>query len=448
MSTAARLVSPPVPHLEAVTIGPGARHALIASWLGWLFDGFETYALVLVMGTAVHQLLPSGRLVAAPLYIAGLLSATLLGWAVGGVIAGVLTDYIGRRRMLMLSVLWYAAFTGLTALSGGYWALLAFRFLVGLGLGAEWGPGAAIVAELWPPASRGRAAATLHAAHGFGFLLALSAWLLIEPRGPGSWRWMFVVGVAPAFLLLYVRRAVQEPELWVAADARRREARARIVTGTGSTADREAVRFTLAQTLSRRELRQRVGLLFVMSLASVVGWWSASKWIPLHAVEIAAAAGEPIARWKSAAELAFVVGSIAGYLAFGVLADRYGRKPSTGLYFLGALGVSWWFFLGVRGWYPLLAGAAANGFFASGQFAWMTAYLPELFPTRVRGSATSLVFDSSRAVAAAGPLLAGALAASLGGVGRAAPLLALVYLVGLAATPFAGPETRGTTLPD
>ncbi len=272
MSTAARLVSPLAPHLEAITIGPRARHALIASWLGWLFDGFETYALVLVMGTAVHQLLPSGRLAAAPLYVAGLLSATLLGWACGGVIAGVLTDYIGRRRMLMLSVLWYAAFTGLTALSGGYWALLSFRFLVGLGLGAEWGPGAAIVAELWPPPSRGRAAGTLHAAHGVGFLLAVCAWLVIEPLGPGSWRWMFVVGVAPAFLLLYVRRAVREPTLWVAADARRREARARIVTGTGSTADRETVRFTLAQTLSRPELRQRVGLLCVMSLASVVGW--------------------------------------------------------------------------------------------------------------------------------------------------------------------------------
>jgi MFS family permease len=137
------------------SIGKGGWRALAASWMGWMFDGYETYALVLVMAPAVTQLLPPDKRPGATVYMGGLLAVTLLGWAMGGVVAGVLTDYIGRKRMLMVSILWYAVFAGLTALSLNYWSLLAFRFLTGLGLGAEWGPGTAIVAEFWPPSLRG-----------------------------------------------------------------------------------------------------------------------------------------------------------------------------------------------------------------------------------------------------------------------------------------------------
>src|SRR5215469_6797020 len=157
--------------------------ALIASWLGWMFDGYETYGLVLVMAPAVHQLLTPERLSRASLYMGGLLAATMVGWAAGGVAAGVVADYIGRRRTLMLSILCYAVFAGLAAISWDYWSLLIFRFLTGLGLGAEWGPGAAIVAEFWPPASRGRAGGALHAGYGVGFLLASGIWLVLSPLG-------------------------------------------------------------------------------------------------------------------------------------------------------------------------------------------------------------------------------------------------------------------------
>ena len=177
---------------------------LAACWLGWMFHGYETYALVLTMAPAVHQILP--EVAKAPIYMGGLLSATLLGWACGGIAAGVLADYLGRRRTLMLSIFWYALFAGLTALSQTYSSFLVFRFFTGFGLGAEWGPGAAIVAELWPPVSRGRAAGVLHSAHGVGIFLAAGIWLLLSPLGPSAWRYMFVVGVLPAFLLLYVRR--------------------------------------------------------------------------------------------------------------------------------------------------------------------------------------------------------------------------------------------------
>lgn len=251
----------------------------------------------------------------------GLFSVTLLGWAVGGVAAGVLADYIGRKRMLMLSILCYAVFAGLTALSWDYWSLLIFRFFTGLGLGAEWGPGAAIVAEFWPPSSRGRAAGALHAAYGVGLLLASGVWLLLNPLGPSSWRYMFVIGISPAFLLLYVRRWVDDPSLWVAANKRRREAGKRLEMGGVSQQDQELVQFTVTRVVSDPEMRRRVGLLLLMSISTVVGWWSASTWIPQYAAQLPATDGYQSQLSSSLAGIMFSAGSIAGYLVLGLLAD-------------------------------------------------------------------------------------------------------------------------------
>jgi MFS family permease len=432
---------------RTTSIGKAGWRALAASWLGWMFDGYETYALVLVMTSALHQLLALDRLPRASIYMGGLLTVTLLGWAAGGVAAGVLADYVGRRRTLMLSILWYAVFAGLTALSWDYWSLLIFRFFTGIGLGAEWGPGAAIVAEFWPPASRGRAAGALHSAYGFGLLLASGIWLLLNPLGPSSWRYMFVIGILPAFLLLYVRRWVDEPALWVAANQDRREAQKRLEMGGVSPQDRELVQFTVTRILSEPELRRRVGLLLLMSMTTVVGWWSASMWIPQYAAQIATNAGHPSQLSSSLVGLMFSAGSIAGYVVLGLLADILGRKPTTWLYYLGALVLSLCFFLLTNDRRALLIMAAANGFFSGGQFAWMTIYLPELFPTRVRGSAICLVCNSSRIVAGLGPLLAGWLISFFGGIGTAAATMSLIYIVGLIVTPFAGPETRGKPLP-
>src|SRR5207245_1832615 len=127
-------------HAQPQALTAASWRALIASFLGWMFDGYETYALILVAGVALRQLLPPDQLASIPIYIGGLLAVTLVGWATGGIIAGVLADYIGRKRMLMLSILWYALFTGLTAFAASYTSLLILRFLTGLGLGAEWGP--------------------------------------------------------------------------------------------------------------------------------------------------------------------------------------------------------------------------------------------------------------------------------------------------------------------
>jgi len=429
------------------SIGKPSWRALIASWLGWMFDGYETYGLVLVMGPAVHQFLPPDRLPRASVYIGGLLAVTMVGWAAGGVAAGVVADYFGRRRTLMLSILCYAVFTGLAAMSWSYWSLLIFRFLTGLGLGAEWGPGAAIVAEFWPPSSRGRAGGALHAAYGVGLLVASGIWLLLSPLGQWSWRYMFVVGILPAFLLLYVRRCVDEPALWIAASRNRQDAQERLQMGRGSPQDRALAQFTIARILSDPELRRRVSLLLLMSIATVVGWWSASTWIPQFAAELTKHAEIEMRLSSSMVGLMFSVGSIAGFLALGFLADALGRKPTIWFYYLGALVLSLCYFLLIRQRTAILIMAGANGFFSSGQFAWMTIYLPELFPTRVRGTAMSLVFDSSRSFAGLGPLFAGWLISMFRGIGTAAAVMSLIYIVGLVVTPFAGPETKGKPLP-
>ena len=256
-----------------------------------------------------------------------------------------------------------------------------------------------------------------------------------------------LIGILPAFLLLYVRRCVDEPAVWIAASRNRREAQQRLQMGRGSSHDRELVQFTVSRILSDPELRRRVGILLLMSVTTVVGWWSASTWIPEFANELTKHAESQMRLSSSMVGLMFAVGSIAGFLSLGFLADTVGRKPTIWLYYLGALVLSLCYFLFARERTALLVMAGANGFFSSGQFAWMTIYLPELFPTRVRGTAMSLVFDSSRSIAGLGPLLAGWLVSLFGGIGTAAAVMSLIYIVGLIATPFAGQRLRESHCP-
>ena len=422
--------------------------ALVASFLGWLFDGYETYALILVAAIALRQLLEPQQLASLPIYIGGLLAVTLVGWATGGIVAGVLADYIGRKRVLMLSILWYALFTGLTALATSYASFMILRFLTGLGLGAEWGPGTAILGESWPPRSRGRAASVLQSAFAMGLVLASVVWLYVAPFGPSAWRAMFLIGVLPALSVLWIRRSVRESDLWVAARDRRQLARQRLAGGHAVSADDRALTgFTVKRILLAPDLRRRLALLLVLSICTIVAWWAVSTWIPFYAGQIAAKAGGNAQRWVALAGLYYNLGAILGFVVFGVLADTWGRKPTMVLYYAGSIVLVVVLFRVVQDPFTFLVVAAVNGFFTVGQFAWMPVYLPELFPTDVRGSAISLVFDVTRYLAAAGPLLAGWLIVSLGGMSTAASIFGLAYVVGMIVTPFVAPETKGRPLP-
>jgi MFS family permease len=424
-----------------------AWRALLIAGAGWLFDGYETFALILVGAPAIRDLTPAADLPHLPLYFAGLVAVTLVGWATGGLVGGVLTDYLGRRRMLMLSVVCYAVFTGLSAAAQTYWLLVLFRFLTGLGLGGEFCPGAALVGELWPPAQRGRAASALTAAFGVGSLLAAGLWFAIEPLGPGAWRYMFLIGILPAVLVLWMRRGLADPAAWVDADRRRQAARAAAAAGRRlSEAERQLARLTLVDLFARAELRRRTLLLLVMAFATIVGYWAVSTWIPQYANRVAERVGLTGGEWGARAGLLWSAGGIAGYLVLGLMADAWGRKRTIALFFAGSLVAGVAPFLVQRDLGLFLAAAAVNGFFTTGQFAWMAIYLPEVYPTALRGTGMAVVFNSARYAAALGPLAAGWLVESLGGIAQAAVIVNAVYLLGLAATPFAAPETRGLPL--
>jgi MFS family permease len=183
-----------------------------------------------------------------------------------------------------------------------------------------------------------------------------------------------------------------------------------------------------------------------MATASAVGFWAISSWVPPFAGSVAAKAGFSGPQWASYTAMTFTAGTIVGYIGFGFLADAYGRKPITLLFFAMSLLLTPVMFLWASNLYVLLLVAALLGCFASGQFTWMSTWLPELFPTRMRATGAGFIFNASRIPAACGVLIAGALIVYFGGYGNAAMTIATIYLLGLAIGPFL-PETAGKPLP-
>ena len=422
-------------------------NTLLASNLGWLFDGYETYALIISVGVALRQLLDPSQYGQIPAYAGTVIAVTLLGWGIGGLIGGVVADYIGRKRTMMLAILAYSIMTGLSAFAWDWTSFAVLRFLVGVAIGSEWVTGASIMSEMWPDRARGRGVGLMQCGLGIGFFLASFVWLFINPLGPGAWRYMFLLGILPALLTLWVRRAIPESEPWQRVDAQRRAALERKRSGAALGAqDRALARFTVADLFADPEIRRRTILAFLMSLATTFAFWGISTWIPPYVASVATAAGLPGQQWASYAGMAYNGASIIGYAAFGFLADAYGRKPVTLFYVAMAfimvpISFLWAHDLGV-----LLVCAGLLGVFVSGQYTWMSAWLPELFPTRVRATGAGFVFNMPRLIAWVGPLIAGTLIANFGSFGRAAMAISLIYILSLVCAPFL-PETKGKPLP-
>jgi len=421
---------------------------LIASNLGWLFDGYETYALIIAVGVALRQLLDPSQYAQIPVYAGTVIALTLLGWGVGGLIGGVITDYLGRKRTMLFAILAYSVMTGLSAFAWDWVSFAVLRFLVGVAIGSEWVTGTSIVAEMWPDRARGKGVGLMQCGLGIGFFLASLAWLFVNPLGPDAWRYMFVLGVLPALLTLWVRRAIPESDRWERIDAQRRVALEKKRSGVALAAhDRALARFTVADLFAEPEIRKRTILAFLMSLATTFAFWGISTWIPPYVASVATAAGLPGQQWASYAGLAYNGASIIGYAGFGFLADAYGRKPVTLFYVVAAFVMVPISFLWAHDLGILLVCAGLLGVFVSGQYTWMSAWLPELFPTRVRATGTGFVFNMPRLIAWVGPLIAGTLIANFGGFGRAATAISFIYILSLASAPFL-PETKGKPLPD
>lgn len=430
----------------ARTLNRTQWRSLLAANLGWLFDGFETYALILTAGLVLRQLDPSAPQGQVSFLTGATIAVTLLGWGFGGILGGVFADYFGRRRALLVSMVLYAAFTGLTAVSWSWGSFLVLRFITGFALGSEWGTGTSLVAETWPARARAKAAGFMQCGLGLGFFVASACWYFIGPLGDDSWRIMFLIGVLPALFALWLRRKVPESEQWMSAQRRRAELRGR--AGEKLTArEKSFTRLTLRQIMVDPRLRRLTILGLLMSLVTTLGWWGISSWVPAYVASRAAATGHSATAWASWAGMIYNAGAIAGYIAFGYLADRIGRKSAVLLYFGASLVLTPVLFLWTHSLGVIVVVLVINGFFTLGQYTWMPVWLPEFYPTHLRATGAAFVFNAARFVAFLGPLTAGAIISRLGGYGIAATAVGMIYVLGLIVAPF-GPETRGQQLPE
>lgn len=422
--------------------------ALLASNLGWTFDGFEIFALILTVGVALHQLLDPADYRLIPAYAGAVIAITVVGWGIGGLLGGVLADYIGRKQTMILAVLAYSLMTGLSALAWDWLSFAALRFLVGVAIGSEWATGTSIMAELWPDHSRGKGAAFMQSGFAIGSMLASGAWLVIGATGPGAWRSMYLIGVLPALLTFWIRRSIPESLRWERSNERRRAALGRQRQGVElGDEDAALARFTLIDLFAEPAVRSRLTLTLLMSLSVTIAYFGVSTWVPSYVGSVATGAGLSSERWAALAGLLQNLGALAGFFCFGFLADALGRKPTTILFYFMSLFLTPVVYMWVQDVYVMLIAFGIYGFFVQGIFSWLPIWLPELFPTRMRGTAVAFAFNAPRFVSWIGPLIGGSLIVSLGGYGRAATIVGLFYILGLAAAPFL-PETNGEPLPE
>ena len=409
---------------------------LFVAWLGWVFDSMDSTIYALVLQPALHNLLrsPGGGPVTAEVigwYGGIIFSIFLIGWAIGGVLFGMFADRFGRAKTLVFTILIYALFTGLAALSQTWWQLALFRFITALGIGGEWAAGAALVAEVWPEDKRTKAAGLLQSAWAGGFFMAAFLNLLLRDYG---WRPMFVVGIAPAVVVIFIFLWVKEPERWVKARAAEQQTRLR---------PRKLAEL-FAPGMARSTLVGS-GLAFV----AVFGLWGATNWTPtlVRALpDLHGLSASELTSHVSYAIMLLNVGALVGYLSFGPLADRLGRRWVFGLMCAGSLVMLPATFLTPRTYVHVLLLLPLLGFFNNGIFTGFPIYLPELYPTRIRATGAGFCFNVGRVLAAVGPFVTGYLVTVFGSFGLAASAVALIYLVGLLILPFA-PETKGQPLP-
>lgn len=419
---------------------------LFVGWLGWVFDSMDGTLYSLVQAPSMIELMgPGASAETVRFYSRVVLAVMLVGWAAGGIIFGTLADYIGRAKALAATVLIYSLFTGLSALSQNWQHLAAFRFITGLGLGGEWAAGAALVAEVWPDRLRAKAGAILQSAAAFGFFFAAVINLLV---GVHSWRYVYIVGAAPAIFVLIIRLLVKEPQAWLEVrDARRQAKAAPSAEDEVRGGVREDHSFTLKQLFNsklRRDTLIASSLAFVVLLAL----WGATVWIPAAVREMAARAGvgaDDQTRYASYGVMLLNGGSLFGYLSFAPLADRIGRRGAFLFFFLGGVIAFPMTFLLMTSITQVFVLLPLVGFFTLGVTSGFPIYLPELFPTRVRTTGVGFCYNLGRIVTAGSVFLTGYLSALVGSEAKTASAVSLIYILGMFLLIFAR-ETRGQRL--
>ncbi len=377
-------------HLRELT--PVQWKSGIAAWLGWFFDGLDMHLYTLVAALYVQELVRAGSPTDPGVKTASsfIQAAFLVGWAVGGGLFGRIGDRIGRSRALGLTILTYAVFTGLQAAAGTWWQLLIFRFLSALGIGGEWAVGASLLSETWPRKWRPWIAAVLQTAVNLGVLIACGGYYIFAQTGVPV-RYVFLIGILPAFMVAWIRRSLPEPEEWRTAKS---EARGRQPGHQGP--------------LQRRGRRTTLLAILLCSL-SLTGWWAFLFWNPQHVRNLPEVAAWTHERREGLVTMTFfliVAVSIAGNFFAGLLAKLLGYRRAIAVMCAGFFACFVGAFATTRGHIGIIPWFSAIGFF-SGVFGLFTMYLPPLFPTLLRTTGAGFSYNIGRIAAAAGTIVFG-----------------------------------------
>ncbi|MGZ7081179.1 MAG: MFS transporter [Thermoanaerobaculia bacterium] len=392
-----------------------AWRALFAAQIGWMLDAMD----FLLFTFAVLPIQKEFALSSATM--GALSSVALIASAIGGIAFGRIADRIGRVRAMTFSILLYSGATAGLATSHALWQLVMWRVLVGLGMGGEWSCGSVLVAETWPAEHRGKAMGIMQSGWAIGGMLAaaLSA-LFLERAG---WRVLFLIGALPAVAAFIIRRNVEEPPLW-----RDRE--------------RQPTRWS---EMFDAAFRRRTIIATFLASSVLIALWGVITWLPAFLATAVEKGGAGLTLTKSASWLIAVqIGAFFGYISFGWIADRIGRRPAFTIFMIAATIVVPVFAFGARSTITLLLIGPLVGYFAYGYFSMFGAMLAELYPTRIRASAQGFCYNTGRLASAAAPYAIGA-AAQSHGLGTAIAIDALFFAVG-GVLVWLLPETKGAEL--
>ena len=368
-------------------LSPQQVRSGLAAWLGWLFDGLDMHLYTLVATAFVAQLLMTGEGDPEVGQKASIIQAAfLVGWALGGGFFGRVADLLGRSKALVLTILTYACFTGLSFFATEWWHLMAFRFLAALGIGGEWAVGASLLSETWPKSWRPWIAATLQTAVNCGILLACLSGALLAGKPP---HWIFLVGVLPAFITLWIRKSVPETEEWT--EARKGQPTPRIRELFGPRV---------------RNVTWRVMLICAVSLTA---HWTFMFWQQSYIrtlPEVAGAAKEAKDHATVMALLWIMVGSILGNFIAGGLAKLFGYGKAIAL-LLGGYFVAMYLTFSHTHSLQTTYGLFAVIGLMQGCFGLFTMCLPPLFPVLLRSTGAGFCYNIGRILSAAGVVFFG-----------------------------------------
>ena len=393
--------------------------ALIGSAVGYAMDGFD----LLILGFMLSAI--SADLNLTPAQSGSLVTWTLVGAVVGGIVFGALSDRYGRVRVLTWTIVLFAVFTGLCAIAQGYWDLLIYRTIAGIGLGGEFGIGMALAIEAWPAKHRAKAASYVALGWQFGVLAAALLTPVLLPHI--GWRGMFVVGIFPAFVAWYLRVRLHEPEIF---------SQKQTALSTQKISKLESFKLLVKD---KATTKVSLGVVVLTSVQNF-GYYGIMIWMPNFLSKQLGFSLTKSGLWTAVT----VCGMMAGIWIFGRLADRVGRKPSFLLFQLGAV-ISIIIYSQLTDSTAMLVAGAFLGMFVNGMMGGYGALMAEAYPTEARATAQNVLFNLGRAVGGFGPVVVGAIVSAYS-FSIAIAFLAVIYVIDMVATVFLVPELKGKEL--